>query len=200
MSLTVPKMSDIKVSLKNWSDVRFPIDILRLTVEEFEFLSSFTNLKNPFVSYDQDLGDVYFGKIGQLRVALVKSHGNTTPLDYPVSSKKAFIKMRPKVVFSDGVRGSLDAATFCMGDVLITSKLETYSPKGMRALKSNPSLSLERFVGEGWMAPSQDPDDREVGIHRGGNLLCAQDRNMSEELIQSHPDAFPLEVRGKSEM
>ena len=50
MSLTVPKMSDIKVFRKKWSGVQFPIDILLLTVEEFEFLSSFAYLKNPFKS------------------------------------------------------------------------------------------------------------------------------------------------------
>lgn len=200
MSLTVPKMSDVKVSLKNYGDVQFPIDILLLTVEEFEFLSSFANLKNPFVSHDQDVGDVYFGEIGQLRVALVRSHGNTTPVDYALSFQNAIIKMRPKVVFLVGVCGSLDAAKARIGDVLITSKLGTYSPRGMRALESNRSSSLVRFVGEGWMAPLQDPDDREVRIHRGGVLLCVQDRNMSEELIQSYPDAFAIEVRGKSEM
>lgn len=51
-----------------------------------------------------------FKKIGQLRVALVKSHGNATPVDYTVSSKKAIIKMRPKVVFLVGVCGSLNSA------------------------------------------------------------------------------------------
>lgn len=198
MSLTVPKMSDIKVSIKNWSDVQFPIDILLLTVEEFEFLSSFANLKNPFVSHDQDVGNVYFGEIGQLRVALVNSHGNTTPVDYAVSSKKAIIKIRPRVVFLVGVCGSLDAAKARRGDVLII--LDKSSSTGIRALKSNRSSSLVRFVGEGLMALLQDPDDREVRIPRGDLLLCAQDRNMSEELIQSHPDAFAIEVRGKSEM
>lgn len=49
-------------------------------------------------------------KIGQLRVALVKSHGNATPVDHTVSSKKAIIKMRPKVVFLVGVCGSLNSA------------------------------------------------------------------------------------------
>ena len=198
MSLTVPKMSDINVSIKNWSDVQFPIDILLQTVEEFEFLSSFAYLKNPFVSHDQDVGDVYFGEIGQLRVALVKSHGNTTPVDYVVSSEKAIIKMRPKVVFLVGVCGSLDAAKVRRGDVLIIS--DNISSKGMRAFKSNRSSSLVRFVGEGLMAPLQDPDDREARIPRGDLLLCAQDRNMSEELIQSHPDASAIKARGKSEM
>ena len=46
----------------------------------------------------------------------------------------------------------------------------------------------------------QDPDDREVRIHRGGVLLCVQDRNMSEELIQSHLDAFAIKGRGKDEI
>ena len=110
MSLTVPKMSDIEVFLRNWGDVKFPLDILLLTVQEFEFLSSFAYLDNPFKSHDQDVGDVYFKKIGQLRVALVKSHGNATPVDYTVSSKKAIIKMRLKVVFLVGVCGSLNSA------------------------------------------------------------------------------------------
>lgn len=135
MSLTVPKMSDIEVFLRNWGDVKFPLDILLLTVQEFEFLSSFAYLDNPFKSHDQDVGDVYIKKIGQLRVALVKSHGNATPVDYTVSSKKAIIKMRPKVVFLVGVYGSLNSA-----------KLGTYSQKGMRALESKSSSSLVQFV------------------------------------------------------
>ena len=102
MSLTVPKMSDIEVCLRNWGDVKFPLDILLVTVQEFEFLSSFAHLDNPFKSHDQDVGDVYFKKIGQLRVA--------TPVDYTVSSKKAIIKMRLKVVFLVGVCGSLNSA------------------------------------------------------------------------------------------
>lgn len=200
MSLSVPKMSDIKVFRKKWSDVQFPIDILLLTMEEFEFLSSFAYLKNPFKSYDRDVGDVYFGNIGQLRVALVKSHGNTTPVDHAVSLEKAIIKMRPKVVFLVGICGSLNSAKARIGDVLITSKLGTYSQRGMRALESKLSSSHIRFFGEGWMAPLRDLDDREVRIHRGGLLLCVQDRKMSEELIQSHPDAFAIEVRGKDEI
>ncbi|XP_022808580.1 uncharacterized protein LOC111345557 isoform X1 [Stylophora pistillata] len=195
MSLTVPKMCDIKVFMKRWSDVQLPIDILLSTVEECEFLSAFVYLQNPFQSYHEDLGHVYFGKIGQLTVALVKCGGETMPVDSAIYSKNAIMKMRPKAVFLVGVCCSLNSTKARLGDVFITSKLATHSQRGMRALESKTSSLLIRHAGDGWMAPLHDPDDGVVRIHRDGVLLSVQDRNMCEELIQAHPDATAIEVQ-----
>ena len=72
MSLTVPKMSGIKGWLKNGRAFQFPC-----IWQVCKFLWSLSYLQNPCKSRDQDVGFVFFEKIGHLKVALFKSQGNT---------------------------------------------------------------------------------------------------------------------------
>ena len=171
-------------------------------MKDCEFLSSFAYLENPFKSHSQEIGYVFFGKIGQLRVALLKCQGNTTPDGCAITTKDAITKLRPKAVFSVGVCGGLNPAKVCLGDVVITSKLATYSHSGIRTLSSKASSYVIRNADDGWKAPLQDPDDREVKIHRDGVLLSVQEpnRKMCEELIQCHSDAIAIEVEGEGEI
>ena len=78
LSIEVPKMSDLPNKSKPWSDVQLPIDILLLTVKDWEFLACYAFLKNSFKSYNPTLGYVYFGTMGEsreeaLKVALMRS-------------------------------------------------------------------------------------------------------------------------------
>ena len=79
LSIEVPKMSDLPNKSKPWSDVHLPVDILLLTVEDCEFLACYAFLKNSIKSYDQNLGFVYFGTMGEsgeeaLKVALMRCY------------------------------------------------------------------------------------------------------------------------------
>ena len=57
----------LRNNLKPWSHVQHPVDIILLKLEDFEFfIACYTFLENSFKSYDQSLGFVHFGTIGEI--------------------------------------------------------------------------------------------------------------------------------------
>ena len=211
----VPKMSDIKVSSKDWNSVRLPVNILLFTVKDCEFLSLYSYLEKPFRSYSKELGYVYFGKVGQQEVALVRcQEGSTTPGGSTIAAKNAITKLRPKAVFMVGVCSALSPTKANLGDVVISSNLAMYDQKiftiegvkpcGIRAPVSRDLSYLIRHAADGWNAPLQDPDEREVKVHSDSLILSGPETVNSslrcQELIQTFPDATAIETEGAGKM
>ena len=159
LSIEVPKMSDLPSKLNPWSDVQLPVDILLLTVEDCEFLACYAFLKNSFKSYDQNLGFVYFGAMGEtgeeaLKVALMRCYkGSSGPGGSQNVVKDAVIQVRPKTAFSVVSCKGLNRAETKLGDVVISSKLST--EQFTTPVRRNIG-NLNLFSTEGWNPPVKD--------------------------------------------
>ena len=190
LTLELPKKSDLPNTLKPWSEVHLPIDILLLTVDDCEFLACFANLRNAFKSYLKNLGYVYFGNMGEsgdvpLKVPLIKcSEGSSAPDGSLVTVKNAVVELRPKAVFSVGCCGGLnpEVTKLQLGDVVVSSKLLT------EAFKTPVSRDMLHLVGHadyGWIPPLKCPDDHKVQVCCDGEILSgvnpvsAKQQNMS---------------------
>ncbi|CAH3180182.1 unnamed protein product, partial [Porites lobata] len=190
LTLELPKKSDLPNTLKPWSEVHLPIDILLLTVDDCEFLACFAYLKNAFKSYHKNLGYVYFGNMGEsrdvpLKVALIKcSEGSSAPDGSLVTVKNAVVELRPKAVFSVGCCGGLNPEVTKLqpGDVVVSSKLLT---EAFKTPVSRDILHLVRHADYGWIPPLKCPEDHKVQVCCDGEILSgvnpvsAKQQNMS---------------------
>ena len=156
------KRSDLPKETKPWSDVKLPVDILLLTLEDCKLLSCYVHLRNTYKSYHKDLGFVYFGPMGecgeeQLEVALIRcSEGSSCPDYSQITIRNAVMQLRPKAVFSVSYCVSLDPEDTKLGDVLVFSRI-TVNDLGTTAPRD---LSiLLRQSADGRNSPFLNRDD-----------------------------------------
>ena len=176
LSIKLPKKSDLPKTLKPWNDVQLPVDIILMTVEDCEFLACFTFLRNPIKSYQQNLGFVYFGTMGEsgdvpLKVALMRcSEGSSVPGGSLVTVKNAVVELRPKAVFSVGCLEGLnpEVTKLQLGDVVVSSKLLT---DGFKIPVGRDILQLVRHANDGWIPPLRSPEDHKVQVCCDGEIL-----------------------------
>ena len=172
-----------------------------MTVEDDEFLSCFSYLEKPFKSYDKNIGYVYFGSIGseqgkKRKIALVKcSRGSADPGSSLSVVKDAVRVLRPRAVFSVGACRGLNCKETKLGDVVVSSKLITPS------YKTPPGRdigNLIRHIADGWKAPLEKPDEREVEVYPDGVILSIHksDGEWSHKEIQRYPEAMAVEMEG----
>ena len=196
---------------------QLPIDILLLTVKDWEFLACISCFNRDFYrSYCEELRqDVYLGEIGNddmmLKIAVVKCY--TVPQGSSVVVTKAVEVLKPKAVFSVGCCGGLDPAKVKLGDVVVSVKLITYSSskvtdkgiteRGVRVpLKANIS-KLMLSAADGWKAPLKSPKEFEIEMHRGVFLSGPESVDSSarrEALNQRFSEADVIEMEGESKL
>ena len=163
---------------------QLPIDILLLTVKDWEFLACISCFNRDFRrSYCKELRqDVYLGETGNddmmPKIAVVKCYtGSIVSQGSCVVVMKAVEVLGPKAVFSVGCCGVLDLAKVKLGDVVVSVKLISYSSskvtdegiteRGVRVpLKANISR-LMLCAAHGWKAPLKNPKEFEVEMHQG---------------------------------
>ena len=202
LSIEVPKMCDLPNKSNPWSDVQLPVDILLLTVEECEFLACYTFLENSFKSYDQILGYVYFGTMGEsgedaLKVALMRCcKGSSGPGGSQNVIKNAVMKLRPKAAVSVGGCMGLKSKDTKLGDVVVSSKLST--EEFTTPVRRNIG-NLNLFSTEGWNPPLKDPVGEEtVQVHHDGVIFSgSQFITKQRRMSQSHVIAVEREGEGK---
>ena len=216
LSITIPKLVDQQVSCKPWEFIRHPTDVLLLTVADDEFLNCFFYFHNAFRSYKYGLGYVYFGEIddgpGSIKVSLIRCcSGSSSPGASHNVAKNAIQCLRPKAVFSVGFCSGLRKDKIELGDVVISAKLSTYSDKkiiddqeqwcGHTLQVSRNIGDLIRSAADGWKAPLNDPEAREVKVHRDAEVLTgpelANSPKTSEELRKEFPGAVAIEAEGQ---
>ena len=201
---------------KLWNEVLtvLPIDILLLTVEDWEFLSCVSHL-NPgyFRSSHGNLGTVYFGEMGSgptfLKIAVMKCHsGPLTPGGALITVKNGVEVLRPKAVFCVGFCGGLGQEV-SLGDVAISAKLRTYASvkvthsgiqeRGLAVPLEANLLKLINHADGGWKAPLRDCG--EVKVWKDGVYLSGPEKVESkerrEELVKRFPDAIAIEMEGQ---
>ena len=204
---------------KLWNEVLLtvlPVDVLLLTVEDWEFLSCVSHL-NPgyFRSSHGNLGTVYFGQMGTgptfLKIAVMKCYpGPLTPGGALITVKNGVEVLRPKAVFCVGFCGGLGEKV-SLGDVAILAKLRTYSSvkvtdsgiqeRGLAVPLERNLLSLIKNADDGWKAPLRDCG--EVKVWKDGVYLSGPEKVESkerrEELVKRFPDAIAIEMEGQGE-
>ena len=202
LSIEVPKMRDLPNKSNPWSDVQLPVDILLLTVEDCEFLACYYFLENSFKSYDQTLGYVYFGTMGEsgeeaLKIALIRCYkGSSGPGGSQNVIKNAVMQLRPKAAFSVGECIGLNPEDTKLGDVVVSSKLSTeqFTTPVRRNLGN-----LNLFSTEGWKPPLKDPVGEEtVQVHRDSDIFSgSQFINKQSSMSQTRVIAAEREGEGK---
>ena len=197
-----------------WDRVELPVDVMLLTVKECEFLSCVSYLNPGFYkSYHENLGYVYFGKIGEegntMKIAIQSCEMGSD--DAIVVVKNAAVALSPKAVFCVGFCGGLKE-NLKLGDVVISSKLRTYSSVKITesavedrnvAVPLNTHLSkLLLDADSGWKPPLKD--EVEVDVITNGVLLSGPEvvdnKDRRAELIRRFPDATAIEMEGQGEI
>ncbi|XP_067017527.1 uncharacterized protein [Acropora muricata] len=204
LSVKLKKARDVVAFTTEWKELHLPIDILLLTVESCDFLSCYSLLGQPFRSYNEELGYVYFGRMGEasdegkLWVALMtSSEGADTPGGSLTVGQIAFKVLQPKAVFSLGTCISLDPEKVRMGDVVISSKLTT--AEGFRVPVSPRLGRLAKDAPYGWVPPLENPDELEVNVHPNGDILSLSlaVKREYDDIRKEYPGAVAIETEGK---
>ena len=204
LSFKLKKTADVVTSFIEWRCVHLPIDILLLTVESCDFLRCFFLLDQPFRSYNEKLGYVYFGRMGKacdegkLRVALMtSSEGAATPGGTLTVGLIAFRVLKPKAVFSVGTCISLESEKVRMGDVVISSKLTT--AEGHKVPVSPRFGRLTKDAPYGWVPPLENPGESEVNIHPNCDILSLSltMKRQYDDICKEYPGAVAIETEGK---
>ena len=204
LSIEVPKMRDLPNKLNPWSDVQLPVDILLLTVEDCEFLACYYFLENSFKSYDQTLGHVYFGTMGEsgearaLKVALMRcDKGSSGPGGSQNVIKNAVMQLRPKAAFLVGGCMGLIPEDTKLGDVVVSSKLST---EQFTAPVRRNIGNLNLFATEGWNPPLKDPAGEEtVQVHRDSHIFCGS-QFITKQHCMSQSRVIAVEREGKGKI
>ena len=201
--MQIPKKSELPSNSRPWNTVKLPIDILLMTVEDDEFLSCFPYLEKPFRSYHRNIGYVYFGSIGsqhgkERKIGLMKcSKGSADPGSSLPPVQNAVRMLRPRAVFSVGACSGLNYEKTRLGDVVVSSKLITPSCKTPLGRDIG---NLIRHIANGWKAPLEKPDQREVTVRCDGVVLSIQKSEGGwpyKEIIQIiHPEAATVKMEG----
>ena len=198
-----------------WHKVELPVDALLLTVKDCEFLSCVSFLNPGFYkSYHRDLGFVYFGKIGEgntaRKIALTKC--GMGPNGSTLAVKNTVTILKPKAVFCVGFCGGLSNKVK-LGDVVISSKLRTYSSIKVVANgiieDRNISVPLNQHLGKlilnadaGWQPPLKD--EVEVEVIKNGVILSGPEvvdnEDRRADLIRRFPDATAIEMEGEGKI
>ena len=219
INISLPEKSELTQNFKSWKDVQLPINILLLTVKDCEFISCYYYIVDPFKSYFNELGHVYFGGIGEdqddkLKVALMKcSEGSKVPGGALAVVKNAVTQLRPKAVFFVGHCGGMNQESTKLGDVVVSEKLTTYSYqkvtkdgkkfRGFITPVSRDIAKLIKCAGYGWNPPLENPKERNVEVHcgevlSGCELVQAEWRR--DELVKSFPEAIAIETEGEGKI
>ena len=214
VAVVLLKPRDLPRGSEEWKDVHLPIDILLLTVKEYEFYSCLIYL-NPgyYKSYKPELGLLYLGEMGdreaKLKVAVIQCNmGSTTVVP------KAVRALRPKAVICVGFCAGLKEKKVKCGDVIISSKLATYAPtkgtgdeiieRGVQVPASPLLNGILKFADHGWQAPLKNPNDLEVEVHKDGLLLSGPEIVSSDErrkqIIKKYPQAIGVEMEDEGKI
>ena len=193
---------------------QLPIDILLLTVKDCEFLACVSLLTGLSRMFQKDLGDVFIGNIGEMKIAVMMCRmGTAGPGGAAGVVRDAVKALTPKAVFCVGYCGGLQPVKVKLGDVVISEVLITYAPskvtkdgieeRGDRVpLKPNLAKVILNAAA-GWSAPLRDPAELEVAQVRGALLSGPQvvdDSDLREALLNRFPGAIAIEMEGEGKV
>ena len=199
-----------------WHKVELPVDALLLTVKDCEFLSCVSSLNPGFYkSSHKDLGYVYFGKIncaeGNTPLKIAITMCEMVPNGSTLAVKNTVTILKPKAVFCVGCCGGLSNKVK-LGDVVISSKLRTYSAirvtasgienRGVGVPLNGHLAKLILNADAGWKPPLKD--EVKVKVIKNGVFLSGPEvvdkKERRAELIERFPDATAIEMEGEGKI
>ena len=216
----LPSLADINTITKPSKDSDLPVDVLLLTVKDCEFLACYSELKNPYRCYFDDVGYVYFSDVDRsqddVKVALLKCYENSCgPGGSLITVKNAATVLRPKAVISVGACSGLHPKKCKLGDVVVSAKLTTYASKvvihdqeqstGMRSYVSKRFLDVIKNCADGWQAPLKNlADAQQVQVYTAAEFLSGPEQVISgqrrDQLAETNPQAMAMENEGEGEL
>lgn len=195
LGVELPKRSDPPKETKPWSDVKLPVDILLLTLEDCEFLSCYVHLRNTYNSYHKDLGFVFLGTMGecgeeQLKVALIRwSEGSSCTHYSQITIRNPVMQLRPRAVFSVSYCVSLDPEDTKLGDVLAVNDLGTTS-NDLGTTATRDLSNLLRQSADGQNSPFLHRDDN-------SKFLSNVDPVIRSRRVRSSSGVIASRIEGK---
>ena len=133
---------------------------------------------------------------GSVKVAIVRCPKESLdPGGSQTATKNAVTLLKPKATFLVGFCYSLNPNKAQLGDVVISSKLITDFHK---TPVSRDVGNLVRSAADGWEAPLENPEAREVKVHSDGEIFSCS-YLIDTEQLQSHPGAIAVDMEGKGE-
>ena len=200
-----------------WREVELPVDAVVLTVKDCE-LSSCVSFLNPgfYKSPHKDLGYVYFGKIncgeGNTPTKIAITMCEMVPNGSTLAVKNTVKILKPKAVFCVGFCGGLSNKVK-LGDVVISSKLRTYSSikvtangienRGIGVPLNQRLANLILNADAGWKQPLRD-EEKKVKVVKNGVFLSGPEvvdnKDRRAELIERFPDATAIEMEGEGKI
>ena len=211
-------MAEIKAVTRPSKHADLPVDVLLLTVKDCEFLACYSELKNPYRCYFDDLGYVYFSDVSEsqeeVKVALLRCD-KSGPGGSLISVKNATTVLRPKAVISVGACSGLHPEKCKLGDVVVSAKLATYASKvvinnqehstGMRNYVSKCFLNVIKNCADGWQAPLKNlADAQQVQVYTAAEFLSGPEQVISgqrrDQLAETNPQAIAMENEGEGEL
>ena len=215
VDVTVLTNRDLPKASKRLDRKQLPIDILLLTVKDCEFLACLSILTGFSRMFQEDLGFVYIGNIGEMKIAVMKCRmGAAVPGGAAGVVRDAVKTLTPKAVFCVGYCGGLQPGKVNLGDVVISEVLITYAPskvtkdgieeRGDRVPLKPKLGKVTLNAAAGWSAPLRDPAEWEVKRVRRGALLSGpqvvDDNDLREALLNRFPGAIAIEMEGEGKV
>ena len=211
------ELKDLNPPSESLECAQLPIvEVLLLVVEDDELLSSYSFLKDTFMSYITELGLVYFGVTGdgqnKVKISLVRCSKGSIHVNAAQNVARTAIKtLKPKAVFSVGCCAGLNRTEAKLGDVVISAKLSTFGDKmvvhdqrqwdGRTLDVSRKFGSLIKSAADGWKAPLKNPDARNVIVHCDAEILTGVEVVNSpkecKQLRRQFPQAIAIEQEGQ---
>ncbi|XP_068734156.1 uncharacterized protein [Montipora capricornis] len=203
LNVNLPSVKDVYATVKLAKDAPLPVDVLLLTVKDWDFLACYRQLINPVKCWFKDIGFVYFENVHNVEkvsVSLIQClKGSCTPGGSLTIITNAVPVLRPKAVISVGTCCSLNSNKAKRGDVVVSARVNALST-GMRHYTSRRFLKVIKHAYFGYKAPLQDPEARKLKVHcdveflNCGQLVCSETRR--KELAQHYPHAIAMEKEG----
>ena len=201
---------DVRAREDDWDEKS--VDVVLLTVNDFEFLAAYEILSEPSTAVVKDLGSVYFGDVGETKVALLQSEmGANNHAAAAEKGLKAKDYLHPNVIITLGMCFGLKEDKHKLGDLLISKSVTRYAqvrknPDGSKVSRNDPFLvdstifSLFKHGKLGWTSPQRSK--YQVNVYTGEILSGPElidHEETREELKRSFPQALggEMEAEGK---
>lgn len=193
-----------------YNQTPLPVDFLLPVVKDEEFLAAYSILENQVKAIpDPSLGFVYFGKVGDHVVAILRSARGTGGQSGMQNTCLDAIKyLRPKYIICGGCCFALKDAE--LGDVIISERLTMYAPgfvnesgrtvwQGAKSECSVVLFSMFKDAIFGWTPPGVTEGSSPAVLM--GEMISGPQQvystSMTAEFRERFPNALAGEVEGE---
>jgi len=218
LNVKTPKLSDVPDKIHEFSE-NSCVDFLLLTAVECEFLSCFHFLQEPLKYYDDNIGIVYIGKMGdgseqeKLTIGLMRCNTGSAVRGSAVNVLMASTALKPKGVFCVGFCGGMNEKKAKLGDVVVSTDLILYAsykatddanePRGLIVPLFNELNEIMTHACDHWKPPLEKIEEAKPRVVCGKMLsgpVLLNSKKERKKLLEFYPDAIAIEMEGEGEI